>query len=54
MQSWFDNREIAAMALSLEHYINMAECPESESIKAELREIVRKLHCVLDEERIKL
>lgn len=36
------------MAMSLECYISRANCPESDGIKAELRECIRKLHIRLE------
>ena len=44
----FDNREIAVMAMCIEHYENSDNCPEPNGVREVLRECVRKLHFLID------
>lgn len=38
-----NDKELVTASMALLHYIDMPECPEPEGVKAELREIIRKL-----------
>lgn len=44
----FDSRELAVMSMALSAYISSDDCPEPPKVKDELREIIRKLECLID------